>query len=216
MENTCCELPRCGMIVPSMVPWSFVPRHAASRASLVLLGMALLSTRTFGWQMKFAPIMTDWAQLVDTNAPLPEYPRPQMVRTNWLNLNGIWQFQPGVTNQPPPTNQTLSSEILVPFPMESALSGVAHYYVHSWYRRTFTLPPAWSGKRILLHLDAVDWESEVFINGQSIGVHQGGYDEATYDITPQLSASGPQEIIVHVYDPTDNAGIARGKQTLSP
>jgi hypothetical protein len=166
--------------------------------------------------MQQAPIMTDWAQLVDTNAPLPEYPRPQMVRTDWLNLNGIWQFQPGATNQPVPTNQTLTNEILVPFPMESALSGVMQHYEHSWYRRTFIVPPAWSGKRILLHLDAVDWESEVFINGTSVGTHQGGYDSATYDITAQLTGSGPQELIVRVYDPTDAAGYPRGKQTLSP
>lgn len=168
------------------------------------------------WQMQQAPIMTDWAQLVDTNAPLPEYPRPQMVRADWLNLNGIWQFQPGATNQPVPANQTLTNEILVPFPMESALSGVMQYHAHSWYRRTFTVPPAWSGKKILLHLDAVDWESEVFINGQSVGVHRGGYDPATYDITAQLTGGGPQELIVRVYDPTDAAGYARGKQTLSP
>ena len=160
--------------------------------------------------------MTDWAQLVDTNAPLPEYPRPQMVRPDWLNLNGLWQFQAGATNDPTPVNQKLAGEILVPFPMESALSGVAEYHPHSWYRRTFTVPPAWNGNKIWLHLDAVDWESEVFINGQSVGVHRGGYDPVSYDITPQLSGSGPQELIVRVYDPTDAAGFPRGKQTLYP
>ena len=92
--------------------------------------------------------MTDWAQLVDTNSPLPEYPRPQMVRTNWLNLNGIWQFQAGAINDPVPTNQTLAREILVPFPMESALSGIQEYHDRSWYRRTFTVPAGWSGNRI--------------------------------------------------------------------
>lgn len=182
----------------------------------LLLAVLLLPFPARGWQLKYAPLMTDWAQLVDTNAPLPEYPRPQMVRPDWLNLNGVWQFQPGATNQPAPTNQTLNDEILVPFPMESALSGVAQYSVHSWYRRTFTVPTAWNGQRILLHLDAVDWESEVFINGQSLGVHQGGYDPITYDITTQLTGSGPQELIVRVYDPTDARGIPRGKQTLYP
>jgi hypothetical protein len=184
---------------------------------VIVLGALVLGySRGFGWQMQFAPIMTDWAQLVNTNAPLPEYPRPQMVRSNWLNLNGIWQFQSGATNNPVPTNQTLSGEILVPFPMESALSGVMQHHNHSWYRRTFSVPPAWSGQRILLHLDAVDWESEVFINGVSVGIHRGGYDAATYDITSQLTGSGAQELIVRVYDPTDAAGIPRGKQTLSP
>src|SRR5882672_9673268 len=96
--------------------------------SLLLFDADVVST----WQLKYAPIMTDWAQLVDTNAPLPEYPRPQMVRSNWLNLNGIWQFQAGATNDPVPTNQTLSGDILVPFPMEAALSGVAEYHARSW------------------------------------------------------------------------------------
>src|ERR1051325_5112673 len=125
------------------------------KPSFLILVVALLFSpgRSSAWQMKYAPIMTDWAQLVNTNAPLPEYPRPQMVRSDWLNLNGIWQFQAGATNDPVPTNQTLSGDILVPFPMESALSGVMQYHAFSWYRRIFTVPPAWSGKRILLHLD---------------------------------------------------------------
>jgi hypothetical protein len=187
-----------------------------SSGFILLAAFLLQHPRTFAWQLQYAPIMTDWAQLVNTNAPLPEYPRPQMVRSDWLNLNGIWQFQAGATNDPVPTNQTLSSEILVPFPMESALSGIMQHHDFSWYRRTFTIPPAWTGQRILLHLDAVDWESEVFINGQSEGIHRGGYDEATYDITAQLSGTGPQELIVRIYDPTDAAGIPRGKQTLYP
>jgi len=160
--------------------------------------------------------MTDWAQLVNTNSPLPEYPRPQLVRSNWLNLNGIWQFQAGAISDPVPTNQTLAREILVPFPMESALSGIQEYHDRSWYRRTFIVPAGWNGNRIILHLDAVDWESEVFINGHSMGIHRGGYDPASYDITPYLAGSGAQELIVRDYDPTDNGGQARGKQTLFP
>lgn len=183
---------------------------------LCLFPLTLLPNAAHAWSLQYAPIMTDWAQLVDTNCPLPEYPRPQMVRTNWLNLNGLWQFQPGATNQPAPTNQTLSGRILVPFPMESALSGVKQYNVHSWYRRLFTVPAGWSGQKILLHLDAVGWESEVFVNGQSVGIHRGGYDAYQYDITPYLSGSGPQELIVRVYDPTDLSGMPRGKQTLYP
>jgi beta-galactosidase/beta-glucuronidase len=187
-------------------------------AAAILFGFAAIHglAPARAWQMKQAALMTDWAQQVDPNNPLPEYPRPQMVRTNWQNLNGIWQFQAGNTNEPVPTNQILASEILVPFPMESAISGVKQYYARSWYRRTFTVPPAWSGQRILLHLDAVDWESEPFINGQSAGIHRGGYDAATYDITALLVGTGPQELIVRVYDPTDAAGEPRGKQTLYP
>ncbi|HWD92599.1 MAG TPA: PA14 domain-containing protein [Verrucomicrobiae bacterium] len=185
-------------------------------AGVVLMGLTYGAGSARAWQMQQAPLMTDFAQQVDTNSPLPEYPRPQMVRTNWLNLNGIWQFQAGASNDPVPVNQTLSSQILVPFPMESAISGVKAYHDRAWYRRTFTLPPAWSGQKILLHLDAIDWESEVFINGVSVGVHHGGYDPATYDITSYLSGSGPQELIVRIYDPTDGGGQPRGKQTLYP
>jgi hypothetical protein len=176
----------------------------------------LLATSASAWHLQYAPIMTGWAQLVDTNNPLPEYPRPQMVRTNWQSLNGIWQFQAGAASDPVPTNQTLAGDILVPFPMESALSGVEEYHAWSWYRRTFVVPGGWSGQHILLHLDAVDWQSQVFINGSSVGIHMGGYDPITYDITSYLTASGPQELIVQVYSPEDNGGQPRGKQTLYP
>ena len=169
--------------------------------------------------MKQGPLTTRWAGLIDPANPLPEYPRPQMVRSNWQNLNGIWQFQPASSNTDPvPTGQTLSSSILVPYPMESAISGVMQYNAYSWYRRTFTVPTtaAWSGQHVILHLDAVNWQSEVFINGQSLGVHKGGYDPFSYDITPYLSGSGAQELIVRVYSPEDTLGIPRGKQTLYP
>src|SRR5271154_5858151 len=133
----------------------------------LMTGLILITPTLFAqvpWQMKQAPLMTQWAALVDTNAPLPEYPRPQLVRTNWLNLNGIWQFQPGATNDPVPTGQTLTNQILVPYPMESAISGVMQYSQFAWYRRTFTVPAAWSGRRIILHLDAVDWQATVYVN----------------------------------------------------
>ena len=178
--------------------------------------LILITTAPAGaWQMKQAPLMTRWASLVNTNAPLPEYPRPQMVRTNWMNLNGIWQFQPGATNDPVPAGQTLSNEILVPYPMESAISGVMQYYEFSWYRRTFTVPSDWAGKRIILHLDAVTWQATVYVNGQEIGVHRGGYDPFSYDITAYLNG-GTNELIVGVYSPEDNGGQPRGKQTLYP
>lgn len=181
-----------------------------------LLGWVSFHLTAHAWELQQAPIMTPWAQLVDTNAPWPEYPRPQMVRSNWMNLNGLWQFQSGTLSDPPPTNQVLSGEILVPYPMESALSGVMQYHARSWYRRTFTVPAPWSNQRLLLHFGAVDWEAKVFINGQSVGVHKGGYDPFTYDITDYLTGSGLQELIVRVYDPTDNYGQPRGKQTLNP
>jgi hypothetical protein len=182
----------------------------------VLLALAGFTLKSSAWEPQHAPVMSPWAQLVDTNCPLPEYPRPQMVRTNWFNLNGVWQFQPGAVGDPVPASQELARQILVPFPMESALSGVMQHYPRSWYRRLFTVPAEWSGQRILLHFGAVDWESEVFINGRSAGVHKGGYDPFSYDITELLSGAGPQELIVRVFDPTDNYGQPRGKQTLHP
>lgn len=181
-----------------------------------LVTLALLPQLAAAWELKQAPIMTPWAEQVDPGNPLPEYPRPQMVRSEWMNLNGLWQFQPGAVDDPVPASQELSGEILVPYPMESALSGVMQHHPRSWYRRVFTVPNHWSGRRLLLHLEAVDWESEVFVNGQPVGLHRGGYDAITYDITPYLSGSGPQELIVRVYDPTDNAAQPRGKQTLDP
>jgi hypothetical protein len=167
--------------------------------------------------MKTPPLSTPWTSLVNTNSPLPEYPRPQLVRSNWMSLNGLWQFQAGVTNTDTvPAGQTLSGNILVPYPMESAISGVMAYHAWSWYRTLFTLPFAWSGQKILLHLDAVTWQAHVYVNGQSVGVHSGGYDAITYDITPYLTGAGQQELIVQVWSPEDNGSQPRGKQTLYP
>lgn len=167
------------------------------------------------WQALQAPLMTDWSQQVNPTNVLPEYPRPQMVRSNWMNLNGVWQFQVGVTNDLVPAGLNLASVILVPFPMESALSGVMQYYPFSWYRRPFTVPAAWSGQRILLHFQAVNWQSQIYVNGQSVGTHTGGYDPFTYDITPYLNGA-TNELIVRVYSPVDSGGEPRGKQTLYP
>src|SRR5271168_530348 len=193
---------------------AFVSPASLKIAALLLIGLFGAHFAS-AWQMKQAPLMTPWASMVDTNAPLPEYPRPQMVRTNWMNLNGIWQFQAGATNDPVPTGQNLSSQILVPYPMESAISGVMQYNQFSWYRRTFTVPAAWSGKKIILHLDAVDWQATVYVNGQEIGIHKGGYDPFSYDITAYLNG-GVNELLVNVYSPEDNGGEPRGKQTLYP
>jgi beta-galactosidase/beta-glucuronidase len=192
-------------------------RFISQAAGLMALAAIISAPATAtAWEPKQARLMTDWARQVDPANPLPEYPRPQMVRGEWLNLNGVWEFQAGAAGEVVPGNQKLAEEILVPFPMESALSGVMKYHERSWYRRTFTVPEKWLGRRIVLHLDAVDWESEIFINGKSAGVHKGGYDPASYDITAYLNGRSPQELIVRVYDPTDAAGEPRGKQTLHP
>ena len=182
--------------------------------AILILTIPFLQAQT--WRMKKALLMTSYAATIDTANVRGEYPRPQMVRQNWMNLNGIWQFQPGLSlTEAIPTGK-LSSKILVPFPVESAISGIMVHYDKMWYRRTFTIPTTWGGQRIILHFDAVDYQTEVFINGQSLGVHKGGYDPFMFDITSYLVGTGSQEVTVKVYDPTDAGGQPRGKQTLNP
>lgn len=179
---------------------------------LLLFFCSITITKGQNWTMKQAPLMTQWALQVDPKNPLPEYPRPQLERTNWMNLNGLWQFQPAVSGDMAPIGKNLSGSILVPYPVESALSGVMKHFERIWYRRTFTVPADWKGQRIMLNFGAIDWESEVFVNGKSVGVHRGGYDPFSYDITSYLSGKGPQELIVRVFDPSENGGQPRGKQ----
>ncbi|HEY6915100.1 MAG TPA: PA14 domain-containing protein, partial [Paludibacter sp.] len=165
---------------------------------------------------KVTPIKTPWTDKVDKNNPLPEYPRPQLVRTDWMNLNGYWEFKSGAAGDVVPVNQSLGGQIVVPFAPEATLSGVVKHDERVWYRKLFTVPTAWTGKRVLIHFGAIDWESEVYVNGVSMGIHKGGYDEITYDITDKLIGTGQQEIIVRVYDPTRDFGQPRGKQTTAP
>lgn len=198
--------------LPSGVVAQIVTNTLNNSIDLVVTAAA---TGGMPWQPGQAPLMTDWAQQVNPTNVFPEYPRPQMVRSNWMNLNGVWQFQPGETNDPVPTGRNLANVILVPFPMESALSGVIQYYPFSWYRQQFTVPTSWSGQRIILHFDAVNWRSQIYVNGQNMGTHTGGYDPFSYDITPYLNG-GTNELIVQVYSPEDSAGEPRGKQTLYP
>lgn len=188
--------------------------------SLLLTFFGALSLLTAlpasAWAPKQAPLMTRWAKDVNPKNPWPDYPRPQFVRRDWLNLNGIWEYQPGAENDAVPIGTKLSSEILVPFTVESALSGVMEHHDRLWYRRTFTVPQKWAGREIMLNFGAVDYESEVYVNGKSVGVHKGGYLPFSYDVTPYLNGSGPQELIVRVFDPTEAGGQPRGKQTTKP
>jgi beta-galactosidase/beta-glucuronidase len=165
------------------------------------------------WEINPAPLMTSWADDVDPEHVLPDYPRPHMQRADWLNLNGIWQFQEAEHGDAVPFDQTLKEEILVPFPWQSALSGIRRMIpsFRAWYRRTIDIPKSWSDDTILLHFGAVDWESTVYVNGRCVGTHKGGYDAFTFDITPFLE-KGEQEIVIGVYDPGSDAPIARGKQ----
>lgn len=159
--------------------------------------------------------MTRWAADVDPNNVLPEYPRPQMVRDEWLNLNGLWDYALNRRINEQPTE--FDGEILVPFPIESALSGVQERVEgnFAWYRRTFTVPETWAGERVLLHFGAVDWRATVWVNSVELGTHDGGYDSFSFDITEGLHEEGEQEIVVRVVDPTEGTQ-PRGKQVFTP
>ncbi len=167
------------------------------------------------WKPAPAPLMTPWAADVKPDNVLGEYPRPIMVRKQWQNLNGLWEFQEAQASDAVPANKKLASTILVPFPWESALSGVRKQLSsqRAWYRKTFAIPANWKGQNVLLHFDAVDWEAVVYVNGRCAGTHKGGYDAFTFDITPYLRTKGMQEILVAVYDPGSDEGIAYGKQS---
>ncbi|HEY0308068.1 MAG TPA: glycoside hydrolase family 2 TIM barrel-domain containing protein [Acidobacteriaceae bacterium] len=169
------------------------------------------------WDRKKSPLMTRWSDAVDPAHPLPEYPRPQFARNEWLNLNSIWEFQPGKdSGESAPICKSLSNSILVPYPVESALSGVMEHYDRLWYRCSFSVPKKWESRQVLLHFGAVDYESEVFVNGQSVGLHRGGYDPFSFDISAQLKPDSQNELIVRVFDPTEAGGQPRGKQNTSP
>lgn len=161
-------------------------------------------------------ITTRWADDVDPDGPLPEYPRPQMTRDEWQSLNGTWQFAAAEEGDSAPSGEELAERIVVPFPVESKLSGLQRHEDRMWYRRTFTVPEAWQGQRTLLHFGAVDYEAAVYVNGVQVAAHKGGYDAFSADITDSLSAGGQQEIVVGVKDPSDAGGQPVGKQRLNP
>ncbi|WP_419801311.1 glycoside hydrolase family 2 protein [Mucilaginibacter sp.] len=169
------------------------------------------------WHLLTDKITTPWARKVDPKAPLPEYPRPQLVRGNWQNLNGLWSYAIIPKNQNEPAKY--EGQILVPFAVESALSGVGKTVGKDsllWYKNTISINKNLKGKEILLHFGAVDWQTEVFVNSKSVGMHEGGYDPFTFDITPFLKSGAKQEIKVRVWDPTDDGPQPRGKQLKKP
>ena len=168
------------------------------------------------WKPADNPLTTPWTSKVTAEHALPEYPRPQLVRSKWTNLNGLWDYaiRPKAEERP----AEFDGKLLVPFAVESALSGVKRPLTPDqrlWYRRSFNVAAA-KGTRLLLHFGAVDWLTLVWVNGKLIGRHEGGYDPFTFDITAALKAGTEQELVVAVWDPTDTALQPRGKQVLNP
>jgi beta-galactosidase/beta-glucuronidase len=178
----------------------------------ILLGWMIVSVASA------QTIMTDWASAVNPHSPLPEYPRPQMERTNnWVNLNGQWDYAITNINE---TNPVINDgKIVVPFAVESMLSRVEKTVgkEHNlWYKRRFVLPEKSQGKKILLHFGGVDWRAEVSVNGQPVGIHEGGFDPFTFDITTFVTGKKEQELIVKVWDPSNDGPQPRGKQVKQP
>ena len=169
------------------------------------------------WQPLDGKIMSRWAKEVTPDNVWQEYPRPQFERSTWKNLNGMWDYVILKPNQPKP--KSYEGKILVPFSFESALSGVGKSITPEdkmWYRKKFIIPSEWKGKRILLNFEAVDHDTNVWVNDIFVGSHKGGFDRFSFDITTFLNVRGNQTIEVSVEDGTNLSPQLRGKQHFKP
>lgn len=190
--------------------------------SFLICITALIVSHSFAqknsWKIVPGRITTSWADSVNPSNVLSEYPRPQLERKDWINLNGLWQYSilPNSDNDIPANFQ---GNILVPFAIESSLSGVGKSVGKDsilWYQRTIEVPAKRKGKKVLLHFGAIDWRSDVYVNGQEVGRHEGGYDPFTFDITGFLNKGSKQQLSIRVWDPTDDGPQPRGKQVVHP
>ncbi len=193
-------------------------RNVMKTKLAVVLVSALSATalHAASWKPAPGPLLTRFAADVKPSKALPEYPRPQLAREDWQNLNGLWRYT--ITDKDAPRPTQWSGQILVPFPIQSALSGVMTNVSETqrlWYSREFEVPRKWSGRRVLLNFGAVDWDARVWVNGREVGSHQGGYDAFSLDITDALQ-KGVNELVVSVWDPTDAGPQPRGKQVRKP
>ena len=188
------------------------------RIGLVLIIVIMGSVKWLHaqWQPVGEYIKTRWAEEIDVNNVWPEYPRPIMERKEWMNLNGLWNYTILPVGNSFPTSY--DGQILVPFAIESSLSGVGKKLGKEnelWYQRTFEIPSSWRNKHVLLHFGAVDWKMDVWVNGVKVGMHTGGFTPIGFDITFAL-CKGNNELIVRVWDPTDDGFQPRGKQVDAP
>ncbi len=194
-----------------------MPKQSGILRAVAALFLLALPSIGADWTPAPSTLTTPWTAKVSPQNALPDYPRPQMVRKQWSNLNGLWDYaiQDKERQQP----EKFTGRILVPFAIESSLSGVKQPLTPEqrlWYRRTFRAPKIGNG-HLLLHFGAVDWRAEVFVNGTKVGQHEGGYDPFTFDVTSALKKNlTEQELTVSVWDGTDRGLQPRGKQTLDP
>ena len=180
--------------------------------TFLLAAGSILNAPAQAWRPAGDKLKTAWADEVDPACPLPEYPRPTLVRPEWRNLNGLWDYAILPADAPQPEH--FDGKILVPFPVESSLSGVQRRLTENevlWYERRFTVPAGWRQGALLLHFGAVDWEADIYLNGIRVGGHKGGYTAFSIDIAPYLTR-GEQTLAVRVTDPTDRGTQPRGKQ----
>lgn len=183
----------------------------------VCCALALALCAQAQWKPAGDKIKTQWAEQVNPKSVLPEYPRPLMERSEWQNLNGEWEYAIKPVGEVEPAS--FDGNILVPFAVESSLSGVQKEVGEKnelWYKRSFTVPAKWKGKDVMLNFGAVDWKAEVFINDVLVGSHKGGYTPFSFNITPFLKGSGAQKLVVRVWDPSDKGYQPIGKQTSNP
>ena len=182
----------------------------------MLLALALCGSTFAQWKPAGDKIKTSWGEQLDPKNVLPEYPRPIMERNDWKNLNGLWKY--AITPKGTPAPAAYQGDMLVPFAVESSLSGVGKMINEKeelWYQRTFDVPSAWRGKQILLHFGAVDWKAEVWVNDVKVGEHTGGFTPFYFDITSVLN-KGNNDLVVKVWDPSDRGEQPRGKQIANP
>ena len=197
-----------------------------SSLALAFVILAGLTAHAADWQPVPRPLITQWGKEVTPDNAWRDYPRPQLVREKWESLNGLWDYS--IVDRPagesgPPTGDTpvptaWDGKILVPFCVESSLSGVGRGVTKNqllWYRRSLTVPEAWQGKRVMLRFDAVDWQATAWLNGHRLGDHAGGSDPFAFDVTDHLRP-GENELLLRVWDPTEAGAQPRGKQQLKP
>lgn len=185
---------------------------------ILSLLLAFLTTEVCAqWKSAGDKIKTQWANKINTSAVLPEYPRPIMERNEWKNLNGLWEY--AITDLGGNVPAHFDGQILVPFAVESSLSGVGQRVgakKELWYSRSFEVPVAWKNKNVLLHFGAVDWKADIWVNDVKVGSHTGGFTPFSFDITAALSGKGNNKLVVKVWDPTDEGYQPRGKQVNNP